>query len=93
MTDWQNLSYRLLFVYPFFLIVIAYGVNQLRTKWQWGFLAVIVVVNSVGIYNYFTDQEAVKLNLIIPWREIFENIQTNAAMDASVVCSARDTAC
>jgi hypothetical protein len=91
--DWQNLSYRLFFIYPFILVVIAYGVNQLKKKWQWGALTAILIIYGFGLFNYFSNQEAIKPILIVPWQEIFANIQTQAATDASVVCTKQDTAC
>ncbi len=92
-TDWQNLSYRLFFIYPFILVIVAFGINHLKNKWQWGALAAILIVYSVGIFNYFTNQEAIKPILIVPWREIFSNIQAQADADTSVVCTIEDTAC
>jgi uncharacterized membrane protein len=92
-TDWQNLSYRLFFIYPFVLILIAYGINQLKSKWQWGVLTALLIVYGVGIFNYYTNQEVVKPILIVPWHEIFENIQTQGTSDSSVICTVEDTTC
>ena len=90
---WQNLSYRLFYVYPFFLIMLAYGVQTLRWKLFWPVLTVLIIVYSVGIFNYFTNRQVIKSSLVIPWQELFTNIETQSKPDAVVFCTSRDFSC
>ena len=90
---WQSLPNRTFFLYPFFVILLAYGINQLKGKWLWVVMAVLLVVYAGGIYNYFTNQQVIKPFLTVPWREIFTDIYAQAVDDAVVVCTNDDTAC
>lgn len=90
---WQSLPNRTFFLYPFFVILLAYGINQLKGKWLWGVMVVLLAVYAGGIYNYFTDQQVIKPFLTVPWREIFADIRAQAVDDAVVVCTNDDTAC
>ena len=90
---WQNLSYRLFHVYPFFLIMLAYGLYTLRGKLFWIVLTVIMIVYTIGIFNYFTNRQVIKSSLVIPWQEIFTNIETQSKQDAVIFCTSRDFSC
>jgi uncharacterized membrane protein len=90
---WQNLPNRTFFVYPLFLIILAYGIDRLKRFWKWGALAAILLVYSVGIYNYFNSREVIKPILSVPWRQIMGNIQDRSGADAVVICTNEDFAC
>jgi mannosyltransferase len=90
---WQNLSSRTYFVYPFFLMLLAYGIIQIKGNWKWGLLIILLMIYGVGIHNYFTDREAIKPILIVPWRTIMTDIQKKSNPDAVVICSDNDFAC
>lgn len=90
---WQNLSSRTLFVYPLFVMILAYGIGQVKNKWRWGALVVILIVYGFGIFNYFTDRQAIKPILIVPWREIMTDIQERSNPDSVVICTNADFAC
>ena len=61
---WQSLPNRTFFVYPLFVMILAYGIVQLKGKRKWGALIVVLMVYSVGIFNYFMDREVIKPILI-----------------------------
>jgi hypothetical protein len=90
---WQNLPSRNFFVYPFFVMVLAYGIVQLKGKWRWGAVVIVLIVYGIGICNYFTDREVIKPILIVPWREIMTDIQKKSNTDAVVICGNGDFAC
>jgi len=90
---WQNLSNRSFFIYPFFLIVLGYGISQLRGIWLPVSLLVLLIVNSIGIFNYFTNRQVIKPILTVPWREIMTDINSRAEADAITVCTNHDVAC
>jgi len=90
---WQGLPNRTFFVYPLFVMILAYGIVQLKGKWKWGVLIVVLMVYGVGIFNYFTDREVIKPILIVPWREIMTDIQKTSNAHAVVICTNADFAC
>lgn len=47
---WQGLPNRTFFSYPFFLIILAYGISHLKGKWFPITLATILILYSVGIF-------------------------------------------
>jgi len=90
---WQNLSNRTFFIYPFFLIILAYGISQLKGKLFPIILTAILIVYGVGIFNYFTNRQVIKPILTVPWREIMTEIKFQAKADAVIVCTHDDVTC
>lgn len=90
---WQNLPNRTFFIYPLFVIILAYGIIKLKDKWMWGILSILLVVYSVGICNYFSEREVIKPILTVPWREIMSNIRDQSNPNAVVICTNEDFAC
>lgn len=90
---WQNLSNRSFFIYPIFLIILAYGISHLRDMWRPITFAVVLIVYGVGIFNYFTNRQVIKPILTVPWREIMTDVVTQADADAVVICTSDDVAC
>ncbi len=90
---WQNLPNRTFFIYPLFVIILAYGIIKLKDKWMWGILSILLVVYSVGIFNYFSEREVIKPILTVPWREIMSNIRDQSNPNAVVICTNEDFAC
>ena len=90
---WQSLSNRMFFIYPFSLIVIAYGISRLSNKWSWSVLVILIFVSAIGNYNYFTNQQVIKPFLIVPWKDIFEEVSNRKSADEVLVCTNDDVAC
>ena len=90
---WQNLPNRTFFVYPLFIMILAYGVVQLRGKWRGGALVAVFIVYGVGIFNYFGDRQVIKPILVVPWRKIMTDIQIKSKPDAVVICTNGDFSC
>ena len=90
---WQSLPNRTLFIYPFFIIILAYGISQLKGKWFVITLTAILITYSVGAFNYFTNRQVIKPILIVPWETIIDDIQSQSAEDMVVICTNDDTAC
>lgn len=90
---WQALPNRIFFSYPFFIIILAYGLSQLKGKWFPITLAAILIIYGVGIFNYFTNRQVVNPILTVPWQTITDDIQARAAEDMVVICTNDDTAC
>lgn len=90
---WQGLPNRTFFIYPIFLIILAYGISYLKGMWSPIIFAAILFVYGVGIFNYFTNRQVIKPILTVPWREIMTDIVFQAKVDAADVCTIDDVAC
>jgi uncharacterized membrane protein len=89
----QALPYRTLYLFPFFVMLLAYGVSQLRGRTALVVVGLLLAVYGAGIFNYFTNREFMRPFLAVPWNRIFSTIQAEAAPDALVVCSIGDDTC
>ena len=90
---WQNLSNRNFFAYPFFVLILAVGLDRLKSRQAQVLLTLLLVVYLVGSFNVFTGRQAVKPLLIVPWVQVMEKIQTESQPEAVVFCSQFDTVC
>jgi uncharacterized membrane protein len=90
---WQNLSNRNFFAYPCFVLLLAVGLDRLRSRQAQILLALLVVVYLAGSFNVYTGRQAVKPLLIVPWVQVMEKIQTESQPEAVVFCSQFDTVC
>jgi hypothetical protein len=90
---WQNLPYRMLYGYPFFVILLAVGLDRLR-PWLGNVLGVLLLgVFVIGLYNYYTDRQFIRPIYTVPWRQIFNRIQAEEQPGAVVICNSGDYAC
>jgi hypothetical protein len=83
----QALPHRILYAYPFFMLLIAYGISLLKNKWTVIVLSGLLIVFGLGIFNYFANRQFMAPNLSVPWRQVMENIRENASEGSVVVCS------
>lgn len=90
---WQGLPNRTFFAYPFFVIWLACGISNLKTKLLVVFLGALLLAYSVGIFNYFTNRQFIKPILIVPWREIMDEILVESGTNTAVICSRGDYSC
>jgi uncharacterized membrane protein len=90
---WQNLPSRSFFVYPFFVMILAYGISRIKGKWSGAAFLVVLMVYGVGIFNYFSNREVIKPILIVPWREIMAHIEDTSIAEPVVICTNADFAC
>jgi len=89
----QALPHRILYIYPFLLIIFAYGISLMSGKIHWLSLAGLLLVFSVGIFNYYTNRQFMTPFLTVPWRTIMQTIETETGADAVIICGRADTVC
>jgi 4-amino-4-deoxy-L-arabinose transferase-like glycosyltransferase len=90
---WQNLTYRALYLYPFLMIWLAAGFAQMGRRWFVTSLAGLIVVFVFGISNYFQNQQFLRPLFTVPWRTVFEQIQSESQPGALVICGFGDSSC
>lgn len=65
-----------IFAAPFAYMLMALGIFRIRKPTlRATVLAVILVANAYGLRNYFTGQQFLNPNYVVPWREIARTIQ------------------
>jgi uncharacterized membrane protein len=92
-STWQNLPVRAFYVLPFLAIWLGAGLVALKPRWMAVAGALIAIVYAAGIYNYFSGAQYLRPIFSVPWRTLFQDIQSQARPGAAVVCGTGDSAC
>jgi 4-amino-4-deoxy-L-arabinose transferase-like glycosyltransferase len=71
-------SERVVFLLPFFLLIIAKGLRGLR-RTAVACVAAIILVNAFSLFNLLTARENNIWSYLIPWKEISRSIELPAA--------------
>ncbi len=91
--SWQNVSYRALYAFPFFMIWLSAGITSLKPRYAWVVGGILCMVYAVGIFNYFTNRQFLRPVYSVPWQLIFRQVRAEASPDALVVCGYGDSSC
>jgi hypothetical protein len=89
---WQNLPYRMFYAFPFFTILLAAGLSNVRPLIGTILGGLLLGVYILGLFNYYTDRQFIRPIYTIPWREVFAHIQAEEDPGAVVICDG-DAAC
>ncbi len=89
----QNLPHRTLYAFPFFAMILGYGLSRMGRRTGIVVCALLLGVYGVGLTNYFTYRQFLKPTMQVPWRDIMRQIEAEATDDAVVICSVGDTSC
>ena len=92
-STWQNLPVRAFYVLPFLAIWLGAGLVALKPRWMAVAGALIAIVYAAGIYNYFSGAQYLRPIFSVPWRTVFQDIQSQARPGSVVVCGPGDSAC
>jgi hypothetical protein len=89
----QNLPHRTLYAFPFFVLLLGYGISRLPPRMSLAACGILLLVYGTGIANYFSGQQFMKPVLAVPWRAIFTTIRASSPAGTMVVCNRVDFAC
>jgi uncharacterized membrane protein len=81
---------RVIFLAPFFYIIFCAGLSRLRPVYGYVLLGVLLVVNSVSLYNYYTNQSFINVTYITPWSRITSDIEQNSPNRSATLVLAGD---
>jgi len=77
---------RTLFALPYFLMLIAYGIESFRRpSLRAAAAAVLVIVSIVSVSHYFQGKDYIMPTYLAPWNGILRDIQKVAAPEDAVV--------
>lgn len=62
---------RLIFLLPFFLLILSYGIFWQPKRWQLASILIVLVTFSVGIYQYYFDRNVQRED----WRSAVEYVE------------------
>lgn len=89
----QNLPHRTLYAFPFFMMIIGYGLSRMGRRTGIVLCTLLLSVYGYGLVNYFTYRQFLKPTMQVPWRDIMGQIKMEATDDAVVACSVGDSSC
>lgn len=90
---WQNLPHWALYGLPFLAMWLGAGFAKMKPRAVLLSSVVIAVAYGVGLFNYFSNRQFIQPIYAVPWRSIFDMIQTEAHPDVLVICDGDDYAC
>ena len=89
----QSIPYHIFYVYPIFVMLLAYVIGRMKQATALALIAIILVIGLFGMYNYFTGRQFLTPILNVPWKEIVAEIQAERTPDAAVICDGKDASC
>jgi hypothetical protein len=89
----QNLPFRTLYAFPFFVLLLGYGLSRLRPRASLAVCGILLAVYGTGIVNFYTGRQFIKPVLAVPWHTIFATIESSSPEDTAIICNHVDSIC
>ena len=83
---WQNLPYRILYAYPFFVMWLGVGITQIKSRLALVVITLLGIVFCIANVNYFRGEQFLRPSLTVPWRSIFAKIASEKKPPTVVLC-------
>lgn len=90
---WQNLAHWFLYILPFLAMWLGAGLASFNKRIFLLFGIVLLLVNAVGVSNYFRNRQFFQGVYAIPWEGIFDQIRDQAEPETVVLCTSLEASC
>ncbi len=71
---------RLIFLLPFFLLSIAYGIFQIKKIWRVTAIVVVMFTSTAGLFDYYTNPYVQREQ----WRQAISYVEENDTVDKTI---------